>query len=226
MSALEDRKSFRYVYVKELTGAAAERLRADMEESYSDLKGFVPAKLASDGSFSYKISGAFVSPDRSNDNYTIGNKTYSEWSIGDDVSWQYDKGAVKGMDADPFVSSAIYWWDENIRPWLEKHTSIGLSCDSEAATVNGASAKHCSAGKLSQADAISLLNQVGIYAEGDTASVSKASLEFWLNDTGVPARILVSGAAKDEDGNAFTGNFKLDLTDIDSKSVTVTLPKS
>jgi hypothetical protein len=170
------------------------------------------------------ISGTYIKPDKAVLSIQAGSFAITQTMIGNQ-QWVAIGSLVQGPS--PLtgqtagdLSFAALFWDESFVP-----AAGDFSCSGSRETVNGISTRKC---EIDRATFDRLRNLAGgnsfASVEAGIKDVSSMSFEAWMADAGYPVRLRVDMAGKDTSDRDFRLKVDMDITDINSSSLTVTPP--
>ncbi len=162
-----------------------------------------------------KAEGAYVAPDQMAMKMSLPGIQVEMIQIGD-RAWVKSGGQWQGTEPsqDLFSQSPTGLLGDV----LPAEVLSGAKVSKE--TVNGAKATRYSFNKGSLTELASVMG-------GSTAELeqlTKANMDVWLNDDGVPVKIKLDMAGKDENGQKVSIFMEMNIRDINSKSIKIEAP--
>lgn len=203
---LSDLKSFRFsASLKMDLGDIAASL-SDDEDDLGAALGASFLALFSD----IKLEGAVHLPDKSHFKMTFAGETMEYIQVGA-KAWMKEGGAWEETEPDPNFA-----FNADSSP-LDMFTSalpddVLKGAKTSRQRVNGVDTTHYSFDK----EALDQLAATVGDSLGSNEEIASANLDIWLTNEGVPVKVVMDVAGKDESGQAISFKLEMNITDINS----------
>lgn len=184
--------------------------------------GPVAGLLGSSGASSFKVTGAYIKPDKQQIVAEVGSITGETIIVGGQ-QWSRANGVLTGPIATDEYSlrranPILAFWDGGpLREIIRE-----FNCAGAPSSMNGVQARKCT---LDKAGYEKVAKSWGDFLGGLIhQSYSRASAEVWMAQEGFPVRMRLDVAGKDKDGKDFDYKLEMDLSDING-SFEITAPQ-
>ncbi len=209
-SGLSDLKSYKYSLKMSGNGGPVGELSSSLGGSSGSTNAVV------------EVSGAYIKPDRAQTSIKVAGLEISTVVIGSQ-QWNTFAGQTQG----PTSAAASDLEDANflLGFWEGDDLSASIKdfkCGGKE-TVNGVSAKKCTADKATL-EKLSKENS-DFLAGINASSLSNAQVDVWLTDADYPVRMRMDVSGKDTANKDFNFKVEMDVTDING-NFQITAPKT
>ena len=173
------------------------------------------AMMAAFGNIS--AEGAFVAPDSMAITASFIGQEFSFVQIGDEA-WER-----VGDTWEPTTAEASLFSMEDPASMVTDFLpdEVLEVAETSRETINGVDAIRYSFDKETLEAAATELGE----DTSDFAELTNANLDIWLTEDGIPVRILMDISGQDETGSAMSMNLEMNISDINSDSVTIERPE-
>lgn len=210
--AIEELKSFRFDFTMKL----------DMGSTTPSNTEVTPAEVALlkglfDSLTDVKAEGAYVAPDKTQIKVTVGDEQFETIDIAG-KSWVKAGNSWELIEGLTVTSSTI--GPGGIIGDLLPATGITPAKTSRE-NVNGVNTTRYTFDKNSIEQ---LVESQGESLDADFKEITEMALDTWVADNGVPVKISMSFAGKDDRGEELSFSIEMNIRDMDSNSIQIKAP--
>jgi len=226
LEALSVLDAYKFAVHYEATGSIAADYYKQLRDRMTDRPELLPKYTASpDKLLTLDYTGAYVYPDGLYTQWKVGTLRYEEWQVGTNGATHYNDEAVEKVTTTRFSignNAAHRFWSNQLLGWFEDEAA-DLRCRASSEKVNGQKVRQCTVSNANKDQIFDLLDR---FNGKSVDTFDEANLVIWLMaDENVPVRVSIKFGGKDASGKATRIATTMDLTEINSSAIKVSLPK-